>query len=146
VSGPRDYLLVEFPDHHVPADLVPGLSELVGRGVIRILDLIYVRKDAAGRVSWFELEVEDPTDAPSLAELRSGLVGLLSEDDVAGMTSGLARSSSAGLLIWENTWTAPLENTIRRAGARVLAQGRIQGVVSEPAGDGKGPTNGEGPR
>lgn len=134
MNGPRDYLLVEFPGSRFPVELVPDLRELVDRGTIRILDLVVVRKDAAGEVSFFELETADATEAAPLAELRRGLVGSLSADDLAGMTSGLARGSSAGLLVWENTWATPLGEAIDRMGGRVLARGRIPA----PAGDSTG--------
>lgn len=135
MNGPRDYLLVEFPGNQFPVDLVPDLQELVDRGTIRILDLVVVRKDAAGEVTWFELETADPAEAAPLAELRRGLVGSLTEDDLAGMTSGLARGTAAGLLVWENTWATPLGEAIQRAGGRVLARGRIPA----PAGNGPPP-------
>lgn len=135
MHGPHDYLLVEFPGNRFPLDLVPDLRELVDRGTIRILDLVVVRKHASGELSWFELETADPTEDVPLAELRSGLVGSLTEDDVAGMTSGLACGSSAGLLVWENTWATPLGEAIHRAGGRVLAHGRMPALVGDPAGD-----------
>lgn len=134
MNGPRDYLLVEFPGSRFPVELVPDLRELVDRGTIRILDLVVVRKDAAGEVSFFELETADATEAAPLAELRRGLVGSLSADDVAGMTSGLARGSSAGLLVWENTWATPLGEAIDRMGGRVLARGRIPASAADSTG------------
>jgi len=33
--------------------------------------------------------------------------------------------SSAGLLVYENTWAAPFAAALRRAGAEVVASGRI---------------------
>lgn len=134
MNGPRDYLLVEFPGSRFPVELVPDLRELVDRGTIRILDLVVVRKDAAGEVSFFELETADAAEAAPLAELRRGLVGSLSADDVAGVTSGLARGSSAGLLVWENTWATPLGEAIDRMGGRVLARGRIPASAADSTG------------
>ena len=43
--GPVDYLVVEFPDARVASDVVPGLVDLVDRGVVRILDLVFLRKE-----------------------------------------------------------------------------------------------------
>ncbi|MBO0690490.1 MAG: hypothetical protein J2P40_13085 [Candidatus Dormibacteraeota bacterium] len=135
MDGLRDYVLVEFAGNRFPVDLVPDLRELVDRGTIRILDLVVVRKHASGELSWFELETADPTEAVPLAELRGWLVGSLTEDDVAGMTSGLACGSSAGLLVWENTWASPLGEAIHRAGGRVVARGRLPALVGDAAED-----------
>lgn len=33
--------------------------------------------------------------------------------------------SSAALLVWENTWAAPLASAVRRAGGQLVANGRI---------------------
>jgi hypothetical protein len=42
--GPVDYLVVEFPDARVTGDALPRLVDLVDRGVVRILDLVFLRK------------------------------------------------------------------------------------------------------
>ena len=49
--GPIDYVVVEFPGNRMTGEAMPLLVDLVDRGVIRILDLAFVRRDLDGTVS-----------------------------------------------------------------------------------------------
>ena len=44
--GPIDYLIVEFPGNQMTGEGLPILVDLVDRGIIRILDLLFVHKEA----------------------------------------------------------------------------------------------------
>jgi hypothetical protein len=50
---------------------------------------------------------------------------LLSEDDVIAIAEAIEPGSSAGVLVWENTWAAPFASALRRAGGQLVASGRI---------------------
>ena len=46
--GPIDFIALEFPGNHFKGEILPDLFELVDRGVIRMLDLVIIMKDADG--------------------------------------------------------------------------------------------------
>lgn len=50
-TGPIDYLVVEFPGSRMTGEGLPLLVDLVDRGIIRILDLVFVRKDQDGTIA-----------------------------------------------------------------------------------------------
>ena len=124
--GPIDYLVLEFPGSNLTGEGLPMLVDLVDRGIIRILDLVFIQKDLDGTVSG--LELDDLTADGTVDHLRvfegvsSGLVGT---DDIQDAASVLEPGNSAGLLIFENTWAAPFIAAMRRSGAQVAASGRI---------------------
>jgi hypothetical protein len=120
-----DYLVVEFPGSHLTGEGLPMLVDLVDRGIIRILDLVFIKKELDGTVVGQELV--DVT-ADGLTELRvfeGAASGLAGADDVQEAASVLEPGSSAALLIYENSWAAPFAGALRRAGAQVVANGRI---------------------
>jgi hypothetical protein len=53
--GPLEFIAIEFPGSHFKGEIMPVLSNLVSRGFIRILDLVFIRKDANGSVTSFEM-------------------------------------------------------------------------------------------
>lgn len=53
--GPIDYLVLEFPGNRMTGEAFPLLVDLVDRGVFRILDLVFVRKEIDGSVVGLEL-------------------------------------------------------------------------------------------
>jgi hypothetical protein len=123
--GPVDYLVVEFPGNKMTGEGLPLLVDLVDRGIIRILDLVFVMKGLDGTVTGVALADLDGDGALDLAVFEGSSSGLLDEDDIAEATGVLEPGSTAGILVYENTWAAPLAHALRRGGAQLVAGGRI---------------------
>jgi hypothetical protein len=97
----------------------------VDRGVIRILDLIFVTKDADGTVGAAELRDFDGDGELDLAMFDGASSGLMSDDDIADGGSVLEPGSSGAVLIYENRWAAPFTAALRAGGAQLVAAGFI---------------------
>jgi hypothetical protein len=123
--GPVDYLVVEFPGSKFTGEIAPALSELIDRDIVRVLDLLVLKKDADGSIDAFELNDLDDTEVGELRGLETALAMLLSEDDVAAVAEAIEPDSSAAVLIWENMWAAPFASAVRHSGGQVVASGRI---------------------
>jgi len=122
--GPIDYLLVEWPGRQPKGEVAPHLVELVERGLIRILDLTFIRKEEDGSVS--ALEIADVGgEVAELAVFEGASSGLLSADDVDQAGEALEPGTSAALLVYENLWAAPLAAAVRDSGGELVASGRI---------------------
>ena len=124
-SGPIDYLIVEFPGNKMTGEGLPLLVDLVDRGIIRILDLVFVSKDADGNVVGLEISDLDTDGKFDLAVFEGASSGLLGDDDIEEASQILEPNSSAGILIYENTWAAPFASALRRGGAQLVGGGRI---------------------
>jgi hypothetical protein len=124
-AGPIDYLVVEFPGNRMTGEAFPLLIDLVDRGLIRILDLAFVRKDADGSVVGLALTDLDGDGQLDLAVFEGASSGLLDDDDLADAGSVLEPGSSAGVLVYENLWAAPFASALRRSGGQLVASGRI---------------------
>ncbi|MGW1990432.1 DUF6325 family protein [Embleya sp. NPDC001921] len=129
--GPIDYLIIEFPGSHMTGEGLPLLIDLVDRGIIRILDLAFVRKQQDGTVSGLALADVTGDGLLDLTVFDGASSGLLGEEDTAEAAASLRPGDSAALLLYENLWAAPLAAALRRGGARMVAGGRIpfQNVV-----------------
>ena len=123
--GPVDYLVVEFPGNKMTGEGLPLLVDLVERGIIRILDLVFVRKDADGSVQAFEIADFDADGTLDLAVFEGASSGLLDESDLADAGTVIEAGSSAAILVFENRWAAPFIGALRRGGAQLVASGRI---------------------
>jgi hypothetical protein len=122
--GPIDYLLVEWPGKQPEGEIAPHLVDLVDRGLIRILDLVFLAKDEGGTVA--ALEIADVGgEVPALAIFEGASSGLLSDDDVSEAGAALAPGTSAALLVYENAWAGPFAAAVRRSGGQLVASGRI---------------------
>ena len=124
--GPVDLLIVEFPGNQFKGEIAPALRDLVTDGTVRVLDLLFVYKDANGEVGSVELAGLGPDLEPAFADLDGQLGGgLLDAEDVAQVGANLELNSSAALIVWENTWAARFVTAMRNAGAHVVDQARI---------------------
>jgi hypothetical protein len=123
--GPVDYLVVEFPGSRMTGEGLPLLVDLVDRGLIRILDLVFVRKEEDGAVTAVQIADLDGDGELDLAVFEGASSGLLGEDDLAEAGGVLEPGSSAGILVYENVWAAPLAAALRRGGGQLVASGRI---------------------
>lgn len=122
--GPIDWLLVEF-DQPLNGSVAPPLLDLVDRGLIRILDILFIRKNADGSVE--AVEISDlPGDEAAHVEVFDGAsTGLFGEDDVAAAGAALEPDTRAVMLMYENTWAAPFAIALRKAGGLLVDSGRI---------------------
>jgi hypothetical protein len=123
--GPVDYIVVEFPGSRFNGEIAPALADLVERGIVRVLDLLILKKEADGSVEPFELSDLGDDELGELRLFETGLAMLLSEDDVTAVAAALEPGSSAAVLVWENTWAAPFASAVRKSGGQLVASGRI---------------------
>jgi Family of unknown function (DUF6325) len=123
--GPIDYLVLEFPGNRMTGEAFPLLVDLVDRGVVRILDLVFVRKETDGSVVGLELADFNGDGELDLSVFEGVSSGLVGEDDIQEAGNVLEAGSSAGILVYENLWAAPFAAAIRRSGGQLVASGRI---------------------
>ena len=124
--GPIDYLVVEWPAETPPnGKAFPLLVDLVDRGLIRILDLAFIQKQADGTVVGLNLGDLDLDGNPELAVFEGAASGLLGDDDLEEAGNAVEPGAAAAILLYENTWAAPFATALRQAGAQLVASGRV---------------------
>ena len=80
--GPIDYLVLEFPGNKMTGEAFPLLVDLVDRGLIRILDLVFIRRETDGSVVGLELSDVDGDGTLDLSVFEGATSGLLDDDDI----------------------------------------------------------------
>ncbi len=123
--GPVDYLVIEFPVGQATfnGEMAAELTALTEAGVIRILDLVVIVKDDDGNIEGFEIDDFDEID--ELRALETEIAEILAADDLEHLAEAMEPGTTAGVLVWENTWAAPFGAAARRAGGQLVANGRI---------------------
>jgi hypothetical protein len=121
--GPVEYIILGFPGNNFKGDIAPALAKLIDSETVRIIDLVFILKDADGNVTTFEFDQLE--ELAPYATLQGEVGGLVNEEDIAYAANGLEPNSSAALLVWEDTWAAELAEAVRGAGGVVLEGARI---------------------
>jgi hypothetical protein len=127
VLGPVDYLVVEFPADkaNFSGEMAAELTSLVDRELVRVLDLLLLRKDPDGSVVVDELHEVDSSHLGELRALEADLAMLLAAEDVEEIGKVLEPGNVAAVLVYENRWAAPFASAVRRSGGQLIADGRI---------------------
>jgi len=124
--GPIDYIAVTFKGNNFDGSVLEALSKATESGVIRVVDLLLVIKDAEGHVEMAEFEDQED-DLKEVATLlgHKGDLPLLTEDDVQKLAAHMSNDTSAGILVIEQLWALPLKEALLHVGGQLLAEGRI---------------------
>jgi hypothetical protein len=123
--GPISYLIVEFPENKLTGEGFPILVDLVDRGVIRIIDLLFVACDMDGSIHALDLRDLDNSGNIDLTVFEGASSGILDDSDMADAASVIQPGSAAGILIFENRWATSFVDALRRGGGQLVAAGYI---------------------
>jgi hypothetical protein len=134
--GPVEYLILGFPGNNFTGEVAPALSDIIDRGIVRVLDLVFVTKDRDGNT--VAMEFDDHEALRAFGKLEGDVGGLLSREDIEYAADALEPNSSAALLVWEDTWATRFVDAVRDAGGVVLEGARIPHDLLEPAAAGAG--------
>jgi Family of unknown function (DUF6325) len=123
--GPIDYLALELPEARMKGEGLAALVDLVDRGVIRVLDLRAVARNADGTFTAMAITDLDNDGTLDLAIFDGVESGLLDDEDLREAADLIEPGKVVALLLYENTWAIPFVTAMRRAGAELIASGRI---------------------
>lgn len=121
--GPVDVAVIAFDGNQFNGDVAPALAELHDSGTVRVIDVAFVRKEADGTTSF--VEVGDADVAEAFERVNNTQFDLLSDEDLTEIAEGLEPSSSALVIVWENSWLARFATAVRESNGSVLALERI---------------------
>ena len=122
--GPVDVYIIGFPGNKFTGRIAPAILELVENGTIRVLDLLFVMKDAEGAVSSLQASDIDEEGAAFLS-IDIAQPGALGPEDAEEVSDDLPANSAALLVAFENLWAAKFASAVRHAGGQLIANGRI---------------------
>ena len=118
-----EYLIVVTPDGDSLAGVADAVAAMRSSKVIRLLDLVVVAKDEAGRVTVVDDEtaaaVVAQADGPGEAE------GLLTNNDIELASQAVEPGTMGLLVVLEDRWAETLSSAVRGVGGQIVAGERI---------------------
>jgi hypothetical protein len=123
--GPVSCAVFGFPGSNFKGEIAPALADLVDKGTIRVLDLVFAMKAENGDVAVLELEELDDEQRAPWAGIADEPSGLLTEEDVDAIADALEPGDAAAMLIWEDVWAGPFAQAVRNADGELIMLERI---------------------
>jgi uncharacterized membrane protein len=123
--GPLDYLVVGFPGNQFKGEIAPAINEARKKGIIRLVDLVFIMKDETGATVTMEL-TDMPEDIKTAFSSATGdLAGLFTPEDIVTLARDVPPGNSALLILYEHTWAIKIKEALINAKGVLIAQGRI---------------------
>jgi hypothetical protein len=137
--GPIQMLVVGFEGFHFRGEIWPELERLKQGGVVRIVDLLLVRKDEEGAVSSLKASDLGWEEAAAFGEAVGALAGfaaggpeavgqgaiagmaelmdghLFDDEDAFRLEQAMQPGTTVGVVLLEHLWALPLLNAVTRA-------------------------------
>jgi uncharacterized membrane protein len=137
--GPVQMLSLVFEGSRFKGEILPELERLKDAGLVRIVDLLVIRKDAAGSIATLTSSDLDWEEATEYGAYVGALVGLggggeegaergsisgaaeladghfFDEDDAFRLSQAVPPGSSVAMILLEHRWAIPLRAAIHRA-------------------------------
>ena len=124
--GPIDIVVIGYPPGApMTGEAVPIMLELVDRGIVRVLDALFVTKEEDGTFSGVDLANLDADSAGDLTVFAGASTGLISESDTTLIAAEMEPGSAALTIVYENRWAGPFAAAVRRNGGRLIASERV---------------------
>lgn len=141
--GPVEFYLVGFEGDRPNPAVKQALLDLLATGMVRLLDIAVIKKDADGTVHI--VEIEEASEASDFGDLDIVESGLASDEDIEDFAQLVPDGGSAALVAVELVFQRALASKLAAAGSVVLATERIPAPVVnavldivEPALEGEG--------
>jgi hypothetical protein len=125
VHGPIDFVLIEFPGDRLTRAAADALMDLVDRGIVRVYDLLVIRKEDDGSFSGIDVSDLSEDHVGGFTAFAGARSGLLDDDDVHQAADTMKPGTVAALIVYENAWAVPFVAAARDAGGQVVASARI---------------------
>lgn len=129
--GPVELVVLTFPGARVGPAARSALQEVIDRGYVTILDLIFLRMDADGAIR--QVEIDEPLEEVGLDGLTVDARGLVSDEDLEVVRADMRPGTSALVVVYEQTWARALAGSVRAAGGEVALHVQVPRDVVEAA-------------
>ena len=129
--GPLEFVVIGCKGNQFTSEIVPELNSIQEKGLIRVVDLFFVRKDVNGTVTVLEVNDLNDEELAAFDPIKDDLMGFLTPEDIVLLTETIPADTSAVIVLLEHAWIVKLTDGLNRAGAVLLAGGMVPQVSME---------------
>ena len=123
--GPIDFVALEFKGNQFKGEILPAIMDLVSRQVVRVIDMIVVKKDADGKVTHQEMQEHDNAVLAVFDPLKAEISGMIQVEDIEMIGEKLEPNSTAAVILFENLWAIKFVEAVENANGRAVMHVRI---------------------
>lgn len=148
--GPIQLLVIKFDKPEIHGQILRELESVMEKGIIRLIDLLFISKDKKGNIKSFKTTQLDEEERMRFGAVVGGLIGYgaggeegavkgievgalkaahenygITEEDILDITEAVPEDTSAAIFIIEHLWAKDLKQAIRDSGGVLVSQGML---------------------
>ena len=120
--GPLEYLVIGFDGDRFDGSIAREIEKVIDKGVIRLVDVVFVTRDADGGAVVIELNNTDDPRFVSFAPLLAQMRALFTPEDLEEIADSLPLGTSGLVLLFEHRWAEDLKDAIGAAGGFLVTR------------------------
>lgn len=129
--GPLEYIVIGFTGNTFDGSIAREIERVVESGTIRLIDIVFVGRDADGNIAIVELDnKDDPRFAPFATLLRDRMA-LLTPEDLEQVASEVPANTSGLVMLFEHRWAEHIKEAMAAAGGFLVGRSVIPPEVLE---------------
>ena len=123
--GPVDFVALEFKGNRFKGEILPEIMDLVNKDIVRVIDMIVVKKDANGVVTHHEMQEQNKKVLAVFDPLKAEINGMIQVEDIEMIGEKLENNSTAAVILFENLWAVKFVEAVENANGRSVMHVRI---------------------
>jgi hypothetical protein len=129
--GPLEYTVIGFRKGNFDGSIAREIGKVVDSGIIRIVDIVMLDRDAQGDSVILEIDAKDDPAFESFAPLLANRMGLFTQEDLETLATTMPPETSALAILFEHHWAVDIKDAIGEAGGFLIARSVIPPEVLE---------------
>ena len=110
--GPLEYLVIGFDGNKFDGSIALEIEKVVDKGIIRLVDVVFITRDADGAAVVVELSNTDDPRFASFASLLAQMRALFTPEDLQEIADSLPLGTAGLVLLFEHRWAEDLKDAI----------------------------------
>ena len=129
--GPLEYIVIGCSGNQFANEIVPELHAIQEKNLIRVVDLLFVRKAADDTITVLEMHDLNDEEQAAFASMKNNLMGLITPQDIVSLGGAIPPNTPAVVVLLEHLWIGKLEEAVARANGVVFIGGMVHPTAKE---------------
>jgi hypothetical protein len=129
--GPLEYVVVGFKADRFDGTIAKEREKIVAAGVIRIVDIVFVAKNAGGTTTIVEMDNKDDARFAGFRRLLADTQALFTRDDLDQLADTMPSGTAGLVLLFEHRWAEDIKDAMTERGGFLVSRSVIPADVLE---------------
>jgi len=129
--GPLEYIVVGFEGNRFDGSIAREIEKVVDKKIIRLVDVVFVGKDADGNALILEIDAKDDPRFASFAPLLADRMALFTPEDLANIAAMLPPDTAGLAMLFEHRWAEDIKVAMTAAGGFLVTRTVVPPEVIE---------------